>query len=115
MCIRDRYKPVYKTLEAPNTEFKDLLDVAKQALAHEKEVTKRIHEIAKAAREEGDERVISFIRWYVDEQIEEEDTFNKLITRLERIDVYKRQFVWNVYSFDNYYSNTSSFWGNEFI
>ncbi|MFQ9998701.1 MAG: ferritin, partial [Anaerococcus obesiensis] len=54
------YKPVYKTLEAPNTEFKDLLDVAKQALAHEKEVTKRIHEIAKAAREEGDERVISF-------------------------------------------------------
>ncbi|MFR7765250.1 MAG: ferritin, partial [Anaerococcus obesiensis] len=27
------YKPVYKTLEAPNTEFKDLLDVAKQALA----------------------------------------------------------------------------------
>ena len=79
------FKPVYKTMEAPNTDFADLLDVTKKALDHEKEVTRRIHEIAKAAREEGDERVISFIQWYVDEQVEEEDTFNKLVTRLERI------------------------------
>lgn len=79
------YKPVYKNLEQPDNEFKDLLDVARTALDHEKEVTRRIHEIAKAAREEGDERVISFIKWYVDEQVEEEDTFGKLVTRLERI------------------------------
>ena len=80
------YKPVYKAMEAPNEEFEDLLDVTKKALDHEKEVTRRIHEIAKAAREEGDERVISFIQWYVDEQVEEEDTFRNIIERLERID-----------------------------
>ena len=79
------FKPVYKAIEAPNTDFADLLDVTKQALDHEKEVTIRIHEIAKAAREEGDERVISFIQGFVDEQVEEEDTFGKLVTRLERI------------------------------
>ena len=79
------YKPVYKTLETPDAEFADLLDVARKALEHEKEVTRRIDEIAKVAREERDERVISFIRWYVDEQVEEEDNFNKLVTRLERI------------------------------
>ena len=72
-------------MEAPNEEFEDLLDVTKKALDHEKEVTRRIHEIAKAAREEGDERVISFIQLFVDEQVEEEDTFGKLVTRLERI------------------------------
>ena len=75
----------YKAMEAPNEEFEDLLDVTKKALDHEKEVTRRIHEIAKAAREEGDERVISFIQLFVDEQVEEEDTFGKLVTRLERI------------------------------
>ena len=79
------YKPVYKALEAPNEDFEDLLDVTKKALDHEKEVTRRIHEIAKAAREAGDERVISFIQSFVDEQVEEEDTFGKLVTRLERI------------------------------
>lgn len=79
------YKPVYKSLEKPNDEYKDLLDVAKTALNHEKEVTRRIHEIAHKAREEKDEIVISFIKWYVDEQVEEEDNFSKLVTRLERI------------------------------
>lgn len=79
------FKPVYKAIEAPNEEFNDLLDVTKKALDHEKEVTRRIHAIAKAAREEGDERVISFIQGFVDEQVEEEDTFGKLVTRLERI------------------------------
>ncbi|MDY3006614.1 ferritin [Anaerococcus sp. AGMB00486] len=79
------YKPLYKALEQPENKFEDLLDVAKVALDHEKEVTRRIHEIAKAAREEGDERVISFIKWFVDEQVEEEDNFGKLVTRLERI------------------------------
>ena len=79
------YKPVYEAIQAPNTEFSDLLDVTKKAFEHEKEVTIRVHAIAKAAREEGDERVISFIKWFIDEQVEEEDTFNKLVTRLERI------------------------------
>lgn len=79
------YKPVYEAIQAPNTEFIDLLDVTKKAFEHEKEVTRRVHAIAKAAREEGDERVISFIKWFIDEQVEEEDTFNKLVTRLERI------------------------------
>lgn len=80
------YKPIYSNMQAPQSEYESLLDVAKSALEHEKEVTAKIHAIAKAAREEEDERVISFIRWFVDEQIEEEDTFDKLVTRLERID-----------------------------
>ncbi|MDD7363394.1 MAG: ferritin [Firmicutes bacterium] len=78
------YKPSYGKLEKPNDDFKDLLDVVKQALEHEKEVTSKIHAIAKAAREEGDERVISFIQKFVDEQVEEEDTFRTLINQIER-------------------------------
>ena len=56
-----------------------------KALAHEKLVTSRIHDLVKEAREEGDQRVLNLLAWFVDEQIEEEDTFSVLVERLERI------------------------------
>jgi ferritin len=79
------YKPVYKSIPEPKADFEDILDVMKQAYEHEKLVSSKIKEIAKAAREEDDERVISFIKLYIDEQVEEEDTFSKVVTKLERI------------------------------
>lgn len=79
------YKPVYRAIPEPKSEYEDLLDVMKSALKHEKLVSSKIREIANIAREEGDERVISFIKWYIDEQVEEEETFSKIVTRLERI------------------------------
>lgn len=78
------YDVRYKAIPEPKHDYESLLEVFKAALDHEKEVTKRIHEIAEAAREE-DPRVYSFIQWYIDEQVEEEDSVAKIITRLERI------------------------------
>lgn len=79
------HKPVFKEVPAPNSEYEDILDVMKKAYAHEKVVSARIKEIAKVAREENEERVISFIQLYIDEQVEEEENFSKVVTRLERI------------------------------
>ena len=56
-----------------------------KALAHEKVVTSKIHDLAAQAREEGEQRVLNLLAWFVDEQIEEEDTFTVLVERLERI------------------------------
>ena len=78
------YKPVYEAIAKPSGEFDSVLDLMKTALDHEKEVTRRITNIAKEANG-VDERVRSFIQWYIDEQVEEEETFNKIITRLERV------------------------------
>jgi len=39
----------------------------------------------KQAREEGDQRVLNLLAWFVDEQIEEENMFGVLVERLERI------------------------------
>ncbi|MDO5046940.1 MAG: ferritin [Anaerococcus sp.] len=80
------YKPVFKAIPEPKADYEDILDVVKSAFDHEKEVTRRIHNIAKEANG-VDERVRSFIQWYIDEQIEEEETFSKLITRIERVGV----------------------------
>lgn len=79
------YKPVFKEIPAPKAEYKDILDVMEQALEHEKLVSSKIKEIAKVAREENEERVFSFIQLYIDEQVEEEESFTKVVTRLERI------------------------------
>ena len=78
------YDVRYKAIPEPKHDYESLLEVFKAALDHEKEVTRRIHEIAEAAKEE-DSRVYSFIQWYIDEQVEEEDSVAKIITRLERI------------------------------
>lgn len=79
------YMPVFKDVPAPKNEYKDILDLMEQALEHEKLVSSKIKEIARVAREENEERVISFIQLYIDEQVEEEENFSKIVTRLERI------------------------------
>lgn len=78
------YKPHYKALPEPKDDYRTILEVIKTALDHEKEVTQRITEISDKARDE-DARVFSFIQWYIDEQVEEEDNFTKMLTRLERV------------------------------
>ena len=80
------YGVKYRPLDPGSGEFDSILDVFSKALAHEKKVTARINDLVKQAREEGDQRVLNLLAWFVDEQIEEEDTFSVITERLERID-----------------------------
>lgn len=75
----------YRPLDPGTGEFESIDDVFAKAYAHEKVVTSRIHALVEAARAEGDQRVLNLLTWFVDEQIEEEDTFSTLTERLERI------------------------------
>ena len=75
----------YRPLNPGEGEFDSIEDVFKKALEHEKEVTSRINDLVKEARDEGDQRVLNLLAWFVDEQIEEEDLFGVIVERLERI------------------------------
>lgn len=75
----------YRPLNPGDGKFDSIEDVFKKALAHEKTVTSRINDLVKQAREEGDQRVLNLLAWFVDEQIEEENMFGVLVERLERI------------------------------
>lgn len=75
----------YRTLNPGDGKFSSIEEVFQKALAHEKVVTSRIHDLVAQAREEGEQRVLNLLSWFVDEQIEEEDTFSVLVERLERI------------------------------
>lgn len=79
------YGVKYRALNPGDGKFASIEEVFQKALAHEKVVTSRIHALAAQAREENEPRVQNMIAWFVDEQIEEEDTFTVLVERLERI------------------------------
>ncbi|GAA0726350.1 ferritin [Clostridium malenominatum] len=72
-------------IEAPENTYNSLLDAVKSAYEHEQKVTKRIYNLADLATEERDHATMSFLRWFIDEQVEEESTFSALISKLERI------------------------------
>jgi ferritin len=71
---------------APNNEFVSILDVFEKGLKHEKEVTRRIYELADIALDEREHATMTFLNWFIEEQVEEEATFDNLIQKLKRID-----------------------------
>ncbi|NLE95490.1 MAG: ferritin [Dehalococcoidia bacterium] len=76
------------TLEAiakPEASFSSALDVFKKALEHEKFVTSRIDLLMSIANEEKEFATVSFLTWFVDEQVEEEESFGALVDKLELI------------------------------
>ena len=61
-------------IEAPPFEWGSPLDAFKFTYEHEVKVTGLINNLMALAREEKDFAAISFLQWYVDEQVEEENS-----------------------------------------
>jgi ferritin len=74
---------VLKAIEEPPSEWSSPRDAIKHALEHEMEVTRRIHSIYEAAREEKDHATEVFMQWFVNEQVEEEALFSDLLAKVE--------------------------------
>lgn len=70
---------------APKNDFDSLLDTFETSLKQEKEVTKNFYDLSDVAWEEKEYATISFISWYLDEQVEEEASFETHIDNLKRI------------------------------
>ena len=69
----------------PNNDYNSMLHVFEQAYAHEQLVTKRIYDLMDTAMEEREHATISFLKWFIDEQVEEESTMDGIIKKLRRI------------------------------
>lgn len=74
----------FGAIKEPAVEFTSVLDVFEKALVHEKFITKKIHELAEVATELKDHATISFLQWFIDEQVEEEATFETNIDYIKR-------------------------------
>lgn len=69
----------------PPHEFDSIADVFSKALEHERFVTKRIYTLMDLAKEEKEHATISMLQWFVDEQVEEEDTMETYLKQVERL------------------------------
>ncbi len=72
--------------EQPPVEFESPLAVFEEGLQHEGLVTSLVNKLMDVAIEVNDHAAKSFLNWYVDEQVEEEATFQGLLDQLKLID-----------------------------
>ena len=68
------------------TSWDSVLDMFKQTLEHEKKVTAMINNIAAIANADKDYAAINRINWFIDEQVEEEESAREMITTFEAVE-----------------------------
>ena len=73
-------------MEHPKNDYVTMLDVFESAYEHEQILTKRIYHLSDIAMNEREHATIQFLKWFIDEQVEEEAMFDTIINKLKRID-----------------------------
>ncbi|MBQ2856136.1 MAG: ferritin [Bacteroidaceae bacterium] len=71
--------------EVPAT-WNSVLDMYKQTLEHEKKVTSLINNLAFIANEDRDFASINRLVWFIDEQVEEEESARDMIAAVEAVE-----------------------------
>lgn len=75
--------PVLMSIEQPPKQWKSAVEVFKQIYAHEKKVTASIHKLMDLALKKKDYPTISFLQWFVDEQVEEEASALEILEKVQ--------------------------------
>lgn len=70
-------------------EWSSILNMYEETLEHEKKVTSLIHNLYALATDQRDFASLSMLNWFIDEQIEEEESAQGLIDQLEAVDCNK--------------------------
>jgi ferritin len=84
--IHDRGgRVVFQALEQPPAEFDGPTAVFEKTLEHEQYITGRIHDLYAMAVEEKDYASLSVLQWFVDEQVEEEQSATEILDLLKRV------------------------------
>lgn len=78
-------KVVLKAIAAPDVEFESPQEVFKQTYEHEQYVTSLINNLMTIAIEEKDYAAQSFLNWFIDEQVEEEASMDKVLAQLKMV------------------------------
>ena len=72
-------------IDAPKTEWDSPLQIFEESLEHERFISKSIHELMDLAISESDHPTKSFLQWFIDEQVEEEDTVSQIVENFRMI------------------------------
>lgn len=72
-------------IDAVETEWASVLAVFENTLQHEKKVTMLINDLYSVALEEKDYAAQSMLKWFIDEQVEEEEGVQDILNHLRMI------------------------------
>ncbi|QSF47288.1 ferritin [Paenibacillus tianjinensis] len=91
--LNDRdYRVTLAALPEPNNNYTSMLDAFEHAYAHEQQNTKKFYHLADLALDEREHATIYFLKWFIDEQVEEEALFSNIIAKLKRIETDSNAF-----------------------
>lgn len=74
-----------KAIDAVPTEWNSILDVFESTLAHEQKVTAMINNLFALTTQENDYATQSMLKWFIDEQVEEEENAQTIIDNIKMI------------------------------
>lgn len=72
-------------IKASTAKWGSTLAVFETTYQHECGVTKKVHALFKLAHEADDYATVSFLKWFVDEQVEEEANSKEIVDKLKLI------------------------------
>ncbi|MFH1368454.1 MAG: ferritin [Elusimicrobiota bacterium] len=76
-------KALMQDIEAPPHDWKNPEDVFARSLKHEQVVTSLINDLVNLAVTEKDHATNTFLQWFVNEQVEEESSFDEALQKLK--------------------------------
>jgi ferritin len=78
-------KAIISQIEEPPADFGSLKNVFTKSLDHEQFISKSINDIVGVCMEEKDFTTHNWIQWFVNEQIEEEDSVHTILDKLNLV------------------------------
>ncbi|MGP8201554.1 MAG: ferritin [Limisphaerales bacterium] len=78
-------KVALQALPAPRCEYKSVLEAFQTSLIQEEEVSASINGIYEMAAADKDFSTLSFLKWFLDEQVEEEKSVGDMVAKLKLV------------------------------
>ncbi|MCJ7745487.1 MAG: ferritin [Actinobacteria bacterium] len=82
--IAENGRVLLRPIEVPPTRWDSALAPFEAACAHEQKVTGLIDSLVELATSEGDDVTREFLQWYVDEQVEEEESASGAVEKIKQ-------------------------------
>jgi ferritin len=76
---------ILKALKEPKADYSSIYDVFEAALKQEQFIADCIDNLMDMSIKDNNHAVMSFLKWYVDEQVEEINLFNTLISKVKLV------------------------------
>jgi len=73
-----------EAIDAPHADYNSLLDAFRDALEHERAVTRSVYTLLDQAYADRDYMMVNLLNWFVGEQAEEELLMDGFVVQLER-------------------------------